>query len=809
MEEAKTDPQIPVLERQLFYNIACADTPSISAKLQARHNKSHPAANESLPPQQTSQQRYSLPKILDQAGKRSFSALEEDQVIPSFQQEDSKMKKMVKTLNQHEVSNSFDHTRRLINPPYQSDPCSESFKKMTYAVNSKVSQAALPLFNSCRTPELKNDILGLQNEITTIKKTNDTRKIIMKTDERSDEKPQKERIALFKNFGISTTEPKSVTKTIIFISDKSFQETVKDLVDHCRAKWYLIAADRDQVTLTPSKLFGIANSGANPQRWIKMWNDFPEQYWISKCPSPDDVIDFLQSVTFENVKESNMNGSISTTAAKPAFCPSERPASSKVEKMTEMYRELFHAGPAGVMRAAKDGKINPAHFIPTLEGLKNYEQICRKEENQLKPFRWPYHAWQIALIDNVLNDDAATTRSDRTIIFLVDPIGKVGKSKFSAYLSSTRSKEFQTLSMMMKENDFFHKARTDVKTYLIDIPRADYPQQLHLDYSLLETLKNGVWTNGKYHGNERLSWEESPNVVVFLNDLPNMSAFSHDKYELYFIPQEVDGCNLIALPINSKIPSQSELQKKRAELFRLDNENGTKFSYRYWLYGLLSSIGGLSASEHQQNLRTVVAEQQQEQNLQFGGDYDDDNTLRIRMDSVSSPLSRNEEAILNKAKKSGSDNHHLIKVDDDCFRSVASEDTFSTATSQNHHQKLKNNPQTPDLLFDLEKAIEHFLYGISVFINKSFPSQSYKCPAKELIRKFTSWCQKRQLIDVSDDCTPLISQNKFGRMMTKVIGYQRVRNRQGERFFNVCLTPYLSSKYSHLLKNYSIDLFQY
>jgi hypothetical protein len=491
--------------------------------------------------------------------------------------------------------------------------------------------------------------------------------------------PQQQSI---ENFAIEPRVPRAVSKTVIFVSRKNFHDTVQDLTVYCKAKWFLIAESRET-----HNLVGIANSGATAQRWTKLWNESPEHYWVAKTNAPDAVTTFLNSCPqfFPNPRESeinvhlhqqqtnlnnmhdcqqqlqatqelgqaNKNGSNSFGFPKaPIFDHNKRrnqnfkgvnkfdQFASSNNSSAELYQELYRQGVAGVTRAAKAGIINPAQLGQTMEGLKTFEILQKKEEMQGEPFSFPIHAWQETLFENVLV--SKKRKYNRAIVFLVDPIGGVGKSNYGAYLCSTRSKEFQQLTMMANENDFFHKAEPEVPTYLIDIPRSKDPKLgVKLDYTILEKLKSGVFTNGKYHGNERHSWKDPPSVVVSMNDLPDLAVLSHDKYEVYFITQMVDGCWLVSVPL-SKIPTSGTLHKRRLENWRKDEEMGTTQSYNFWLYHYLFEAccahhqeeGANILSKLPHDFATYQEQQQMQQQLQAqnnqdSGEEDDDILSRV------------------------------------------------------------------------------------------------------------------------------------------------------------------------------------
>lgn len=72
----------------------------------------------------------------------------------------------------------------------------------------------------------------------------------------------------------------------------------------------------------------------------------------------------------------------------------------------------------------------------------------------------------------------------------------------------------------------------DGEEYVIfDIPRSFDKE--HLNYSTIEKIKDGIFLNTKYV--PRVKMFKRPKVVVFMNELPDMTKLSEDRYDIFEI----------------------------------------------------------------------------------------------------------------------------------------------------------------------------------------------------------------------------------------------------------------------------------
>lgn len=126
------------------------------------------------------------------------------------------------------------------------------------------------------------------------------------------------------------------------------------------------------------------------------------------------------------------------------------------------------------------------------------------------------YSWQEELLE-ILDGPVC----DRTIYWLWEPEGNVGKSKFAKWLSFHRG----ACKVAGKKSDIFHKAKAGYKIFIIDIPRT---VEDRVPYEAIEELKNGHIFSGKYESDEYLF--NPPHVVCFANFAPREQAMSLDRW---------------------------------------------------------------------------------------------------------------------------------------------------------------------------------------------------------------------------------------------------------------------------------------
>lgn len=146
--------------------------------------------------------------------------------------------------------------------------------------------------------------------------------------------------------------------------------------------------------------------------------------------------------------------------------------------------------------------------------------------NDLKVMETPFH-WQYDLVD--LLDQPP---DDRTIIYIWEKTGNVGKSKLVKWMCFNKKATRIPLgtATQLKCSVISEGAH---KVYLIDIPRSIGSEERLGDlFSAIEEVKNGHIKTAMY-GKPSELFMEPPHVVVFSNYPPSLKLCSVDRWKCY------------------------------------------------------------------------------------------------------------------------------------------------------------------------------------------------------------------------------------------------------------------------------------
>jgi len=143
---------------------------------------------------------------------------------------------------------------------------------------------------------------------------------------------------------------------------------------------------------------------------------------------------------------------------------------------------------------------------------------------------YPYQKW--------LLNELKKTPDDRTIYWIWDEKGKIGKSAFAKHMAV----RYNCICVGGKANDIFcgiNKYK-ESKGYYPDIIIVDCPRDKidYMNYGALEQVKNGLVFSGKYESNMMVF--ASPHVVVFANSKPDVFKFSADRWVIKKIKDKLE-----------------------------------------------------------------------------------------------------------------------------------------------------------------------------------------------------------------------------------------------------------------------------
>lgn len=122
----------------------------------------------------------------------------------------------------------------------------------------------------------------------------------------------------------------------------------------------------------------------------------------------------------------------------------------------------------------------------------------------------PRPGWQQELLEEITGE-----ADDRTIHFVVDPVGSGGKSWFVKYML-THYRDETCVLRCGKRDDLCQMIDIECRIFLIDVPRN---QMQFFQYSVVEMLKDQVISSPKYLSH-RKELPHKCHVVVFCNEPP-------------------------------------------------------------------------------------------------------------------------------------------------------------------------------------------------------------------------------------------------------------------------------------------------
>lgn len=147
---------------------------------------------------------------------------------------------------------------------------------------------------------------------------------------------------------------------------------------------------------------------------------------------------------------------------------------------------------------------------------------------------WPLErmpAWQRQLLDVI-----SKPPNDRDMIYVCDPVGNSGKTKF-----------IKTLAYRYNALALGYGQATDILNLVSKFPGKNVyawnltrckPANLSLDdlYAAIESIKDGLFVNLKYETAQILM--DPPHCIVMSNHLPRYGSLSMDRWRVYLL---VDG----------------------------------------------------------------------------------------------------------------------------------------------------------------------------------------------------------------------------------------------------------------------------
>lgn len=132
-------------------------------------------------------------------------------------------------------------------------------------------------------------------------------------------------------------------------------------------------------------------------------------------------------------------------------------------------------------------------------------------------------AWQSEVLGWLTGEE----KDDRSIIWIYDLVGNVGKSWFADYLGVVHSAFVVNPG---KKADIAH-AYNFQKIVAFDCSRTSHEGAMDVVYGIAEDFKNGRIFSPKYESGIKVF--EPPHVVFFTNCFPDYTKWSMDRYKVY------------------------------------------------------------------------------------------------------------------------------------------------------------------------------------------------------------------------------------------------------------------------------------
>lgn len=179
--------------------------------------------------------------------------------------------------------------------------------------------------------------------------------------------------------------------------------------------------------------------------------------------------------------------------------------------------------------------LRKKHFVLFAKkpALENTVEKYIKDTRPLPKIKsWPLRRWQQDLYGRLI-----LAPEDRPIVFIVDVAGNKGKSWFARYYCMMHDNA--QLIVPGRKADMAMIVKDDKKVFFFDCPRSK--QGDFIQYDFLEELKNGYISSPKYESTNKVM--EVPHVVVLMNEYPDTTKLSEDRYSVKVLSETDMTCD--------------------------------------------------------------------------------------------------------------------------------------------------------------------------------------------------------------------------------------------------------------------------
>ena len=155
----------------------------------------------------------------------------------------------------------------------------------------------------------------------------------------------------------------------------------------------------------------------------------------------------------------------------------------------------------------------------------------------------------------------------RQVNFVFNPQGGCGKSLtadditlnpcFNALLAPQLSSPERWVSAFIDQlEQYLEVNKRYPTTIVLDLTRNENNLNVESLYSILENIKNGRLDSTFYGRFKRLRFK-SPHLIVFTNNVPNMSALSSDRFNLLAITDRMHRYTIVKCDVSLEIDNYS------------------------------------------------------------------------------------------------------------------------------------------------------------------------------------------------------------------------------------------------------------
>lgn len=209
---------------------------------------------------------------------------------------------------------------------------------------------------------------------------------------------------------------------------------------------------------------------------------------------------------------------------------------SETGESGDAWDEMVTAIQSGEIKTLKEALKLNAELVAMREDF--FRSLIVEARLRPVPKDHPYRPWQ-----TMLDEKLKSPFNDREVIFVVDLVGKSGKSWFTEHYVTTKDRISYDVPAD-KRSDISYQIINkivdggDPEVIFMDAPRD---RAKYISYAFLEELKDGRVNSPKYKS-KTLYIEQRPHVVVMTNEFPlktaHESGLSEDRYTYLVIDKD-------------------------------------------------------------------------------------------------------------------------------------------------------------------------------------------------------------------------------------------------------------------------------